>query len=560
MTIRSRLGTAARRVVRIAVAWGRWLRSPEGACTLRPLAPGALAVCFAPFLYAMIRQEIKEPLFGDVLVFQYTGWCLRHGLRLYRDVGMADGPFIHYLHAGMQVFAGLSDRGFREADLVLHVFGSGAMGALLAPAPNPTPAARLGSRIAWGAAAAAVWLSWYFTETWAETGQREMYYSLFGSLGLVLVYVSDRWERRAALGMFLGGFLTTTQAFGKPTGLVAYFAIGLLVASLPGAASMIPLRSRLRAFGAGALACVLAVLFAFLVSGSFAGYLLWCWKIMYVGNWFLFRHDYVQPLFAGWENYRTMGVVALAFGTAAIASGWLPGRAIGFVLLPAILFVGACLQARGYPYQFAPVVAHFHLLAFVALAALWERSGAIDWPDSRSLVGTLFLGFIAYYTFTSLQASTFRWNGDPKSWKVASQQFAEEEKKVGVYIRDHTRPTDRVFSYSQGENAHVVLLKAERATATPFFHSFWLDPVGLLPQSVVQPNAKELAALTELQTEIRATACSAVERNEPAAMAFNNLEQVFKVCPNVKGMLSSAYAEATTIGSFHVYLRRASGG
>ena len=92
------------------------LASRVDARALRGLVPALVALALAPFLAAEIRLELKEPLFTDQLVFQYTGWCIRHGLRLYRDVGMADGPFIHYLHATLQVFAGMSDRGFRIAD------------------------------------------------------------------------------------------------------------------------------------------------------------------------------------------------------------------------------------------------------------------------------------------------------------------------------------------------------------------------------------------------------------------------------------------------------------
>jgi hypothetical protein len=39
-------------------------------------------------------------------------------------------------------------------------------------------------------------------------------------------------------------------------------------------------------------------------------------------------------------------------------------------------------------------------------------------------------------------------------------------------------------------------------------------------------------------------------------MAFNDLPQVFKVCPHVKDMLATQYVDATTMGAFHVYLRK----
>ena len=114
-------------------SWFQRLLSFFDERTLRGLAPAAMAVAFAPFLPPLIRLELHEPLVSDTLVFQYTGWCIRHGMRLYRDVGMADGPFIHYLHAGIQLFTGLDDRRFREFDLSLQVACGAGIGALLAP-------------------------------------------------------------------------------------------------------------------------------------------------------------------------------------------------------------------------------------------------------------------------------------------------------------------------------------------------------------------------------------------------------------------------------------------
>src|SRR4051812_32835982 len=46
------------------------------------LSPAVLALAVLPFTIPLMRLELNEPLFGDTYVFQYTGWCLRHGLRL----------------------------------------------------------------------------------------------------------------------------------------------------------------------------------------------------------------------------------------------------------------------------------------------------------------------------------------------------------------------------------------------------------------------------------------------------------------------------------------------
>jgi hypothetical protein len=549
------LARAAVRLVHEARSWWRALRVSFDRAALRPLAPAILPVAFAPFLWLLVKLEIKEPLFGDAIVFQYTGWCLRHGLKLYRDVGMADGPFIHYLHAAIQVFAGTTDRGFRTSDLLLQSAGAGTMGALLAPTSKLSRRARIASRAAWAAMSAMVWLSWYFDLSWTETTEREAFYALFGSLGMVLVYASDRGtERGARAGLFAGAFLTTTQVFGKPTGVV-YPAAALLCAMLPSASKTLSLPSRLRTFWAGVLACVLTVIALLLVSGSLRGYVFWCWKIPIVGNRYLFAMNWLRTYFAGWDDYRMMGGITLAGGVAAVATGILPVRSLGLAVVGSIFFLAGCLQARAYVYQFIPVIAAFHMCLIVALSEFWAQSGDPGWPRPEGAVAAVALLFVAYHAFQDVQTSQFRWDGS-SIWSAPKQSFANEEKQVGAYVKAHTRPTDTVFAYSRGENASVVLFYAERKTASPFFHSFWLDPVGLLPQSEIQPGPTELLALTRLQDEIRSVACPAVERNQPGAMALNLLEQAFRVCPNLRAMLDKDYDDAAIIGSFHVYLRK----
>jgi hypothetical protein len=535
------------------------LRRSFGGLASPALAPGVIALAFAPFLVPLLRVEVKEPLFGDTLVFQYTGWCIRHGLRLYRDVGMPDGPFIHYLHAAIQGFAGITDRGFRKCDLALEASGGAAIGALLAPTAKMPRAGRIASRIAWAAMAATVWLAWYLDLSWTETTERETFYSLFGSVGMVVVYVSDGWTRRwARPGVFLGALLVTTQAFGKPTGVV-YPALAFLGVLLPSATSAMSRSLRVRLFVAGGAACVLLVLFAFLVSGSLKGYFLWCWRIPYIGNRYLWGVDWLRLLLRGAEALRTMAIVSFLAGTAAIASGLLPPRSLGFALAPSLLFLGACLQARGYPYQFVPVTASFHAILLVALSALWEQSGDREWPKSRRFAPALALCFLGYHALQNLQTSPYVWDGDRTKWDTPVNHFADDEKKVGEYLREHTKPTDRVFAYSAGENASVVLLYGQRRTASPFFHSFWLDPVDLVQQSEIKPDAEHLAALERLQKEIQGIACSTVEQGKPAAMTFNLLEQVFKVCPKIEEMLRNDYDDATAIGTFHVYKRKPAG-
>jgi hypothetical protein len=325
------------------------LRSSFGVTELRAMAPGIIALAFAPFIAPLIHLERNEPLFGDQLVFQYQAWCLRHGLKLYRDIGTADGPLISFLHAAIQIVAGGSDRGFRTCDLVLHGSGAAVMGVLLAPTAGLSHAGRYASRAAWACASAALWLAWYLSLVWEVTCEREAFYSLVGSVGMVAIFASSRGPRRwapAVLG--LGAFLVTMQVFGKPTGVV-YAAMGALIVLLPDNTASASRRIRWRTFMLGAGACFAVAVLLLLAFGSLRGYPFWCIHIPYVGNNFLFRIDWHRLVFVDWQPERAMAVVSLIAGTVAIACGWLPLRALGFVLTPLLLFLGACLQGRATP-------------------------------------------------------------------------------------------------------------------------------------------------------------------------------------------------------------------
>lgn len=536
--------------------WLRSLLSIFDGPTLRGLAPLFVALALAPFLLPAIRSNLKEPLFSDTLVFQYTGWCLRHGLRLYRDFGSADGPFIHYLHAFIQALVGITDREFRKADVSIQALGSATVGALLAPAPGPRRVGRWLNRAAWASAAASIWLSWYFTFGWEGTTQREGFYSVFAAVGMALLFVSDDLEpRRATIALFVGAFLVTTEVFGKPTGLM-YVAAGALGVAMPNAGATFDLRRRSKIFVAGSAACVLLVAAAFVVSGSFSGYFRWCFRTPYLGNRFLFGTDWHRLfLTTYWDRFSRLAAGAFVAGGASLGVGLLPPRALGFVVLPPIAFLGACLQARGYDYQIIPTVASAYALFLLVLTRLWKRDDDAGRPGERGLVAALALTFAGYYAFSTLQEARPRWAGDPKAWDVPEHQSGDDFKKVGQWIKAHTQPDDMVFAYAAG-NAHIVLFAAERRTASPYYHDVWLDSISLLPQSEVKPDAMQLAALEKLQGELRQAACEAVLRNKPAAMVFDSVERAYTTCPELRTRLATDFGADTVVGALHVYLRK----
>jgi hypothetical protein len=536
----------------------RILRGSLNRRSLRIVLPASVALLLLPFLLALVPLEIKEPLFGDTLVYLYMGWCVRHGLKIYRDVGMMDGPFIHFLMAGMQLFSGFADRSFRICDLIVHACGSAVIGALLAPTAGLTRPARISSRVAWATLTSTVWLCCLLTQPWWNTTQRETYYSLFGSIGMVALFASRNFAPTyARAAIFLGALLTTTQIFGKPTGIM-YPVLGSLCLMLEDAGGPLPVAIRCRTFVAGMGLCVFAALIAIGLAGSFRGYLFWCFNIPYRQSRFLFGVEGLQLFLANLDGVRAAALLAPASGLAAIACGLLPARALGFALLPPIAFVGYCLQNHASTYQAIPVEAGALVLALVMLTSVWPRHDSNRWFGWRGPFAMASLLALGYHAFQDVETSPYRWSGDKTHWSApCSHHFGDAEREVGLYIKAHTRPGDAGFACC--DNSHVILLYAERPTASPFFHGIWLDSVAFLPLSNIQPNARELAALTTLQTKIRDIACTAVEQNKPSWMAFGNLGQVYGICPKLRTMLESDYVDAATVQGFHVYQRKTPG-
>jgi hypothetical protein len=519
------------------------------------LAPAIVAVALLPFVVPMVPLEIKEPLFGDTLIYQYVSWSIRHGLTLYRDIGMMDGPFIHFLTAGMQGLVGITDRGFRKCDLTLHASGSAIIGALLAPTAGMGRPTRAMSRLSWAALASIVWMCWYFTLTWETTTEREVYYALFGSIGMVLLYVSRDFSRGGAMiAIGVGAFLVTSQVFGKPTG-VMYPAVGSLCVLLQDSRANMTLRVRCGMFAVGAAACVLAAVLALALFGSLRGYLFWCFTIPYRENRFMWRQPWLRPFLVAFDPIRRAAVLSLVSGVAAIACGLLPARALGFALLPFIAFIGFCLQGRGYNYQAVPADVAGMVLALVMLSAVWPNHGTGSYYGWRGILAMAALTGLAYNAFQNVEGSPYRWSGDMTHWTApCGHTFADPEKEVGLYIKSHSEPADTVFACCG--NSHVILLSAERRTASPFFHAVWLDSVAQLPKSEIQPNPAELDALKDLQATIRDQTCTLLDRRRPGWMVFDNLPEISGICPNVGEMVLSQYRETTVIQGFHVYKRK----
>ena len=565
-SVRQRLRKSLERLLAVADELFARLQSHFGGWgTLRAVCVVILPLAVAPWLLTELQKEVQSPLFRDAAQCQYSGWCVLHGVRLYKDVGAPDGPFIHFLHALMQLFVGSSDRGFRVADLVVQIGMSGLMGAALAPRSSETRLGGAMSRIAWGTLGAALWLTWYFAQGWGQTAQRDGYFALFGYCGMVLVYASaDFSDRGAKIAAAAGGVLCMVQVFGRHSG-ITYPASALLAiwfADDPtGERRWLRLRSALW----GAAGTVVGIFLLLAIFGSIRG--LWFWYVEFPFTFYRFlAKQNAWSLFTGAYAYAgEIAVLVLIGVVVAVAVRAVPVRAISFAFAPMLLLIAACIEGKGWVNHVQQTTAAVVPMQLLVLSEIWgRRASPVPWNLARSVAAVVVLVFIANKTGEAIHASGYMHMAMPQT--VDADII--EAKKVGDFLKANTKPSDAVFLY--GHESHV-LLNAERRPAVPFYVNMLLNPKVLYEHAPASPgegpNAKESQAIAKLEARINSDICHRLTTSPPGAMVFldnslsvfiNARAEVYELCPPLEGMLKAKYDETPIAGisDYHVYLRK----
>jgi hypothetical protein len=519
-----------------------------------PLLP---LVFLLPWLTRELNVELSAPLFRDAAMMQYTGWCIRHGMRLYEDAATPDGPFIHFFHALLQVFWGISDEGARRGDLLVQLVGAMLFGAAIAPRPTDTRS-RAAIVTVWALLGAFAWLSWYLTGGWEHTVQRDPYNALFGYLGMALLYTSSRFGQRMALTLaFVGGALATSQLFGRQSGII-YPAMALLGLLAEGSKS--PLwKQRLVAGFTGAGVAIAGMLVAVVTYGSWQGFLFWYFRVpldiyRFIGSQpfsYLYTHVYLRQLIIS---------VGIAAGVIiAIGRRLLPVQAVGFALAPFLFLMAACFAGKGWINHVQQTVAAENLVILLALSAAWERGLEREaWSGRQAALGMILLGALFARVVTDLRTSSF--NAPPlyTATHLGAERLAED-------LARSTAPDDRVFYYAHELHG---LLFAERKTALPeisdqvlnfdawLFHAPPWEP----------PSDAEMATFERTQALISRDACGRLLNDPPAAVvsAPNDLHtfsvmsfeiDLQTICPAFVPLLTSQYRMHKVAG-YQVFLRR----
>lgn len=527
-----------------------WLRT---ACVV------AVPVVLAPLVIHQTLIELASPLFRDATQNQYTGWCVAHGVKLYAGIGAPDGPFIHFVHALIQLFVGIKDSACRRADLVLHVAGSGLMGALLAPRVGGQPASAPRCAL-WALVGVSLWLSWYMSGGWWHTVHTDPYYALCGYVGLVLVYASGEMPKhKARLAAMLGGAFVTLVIFSRHSGIAfpGAAAVAILFVDDP-EREMRGLRAKWALLGAliGAAVMVSAVV----MLGSIPGF--WFWYFRYPFGFYRWvgKQNGLGLIFGPFLEATILAVVLTAGLVAGIRAKMLPRRSIAFAVASVLFLIAACIVGKGWSNHVQQTTAATIPAALLLLGKLSTLDGPVREARYKVALG-LAVVFVGYRIASMLVAGP--------SWAHQAEEQADIAPAiaVGEFVKAHTRPDDTMFFY--GHELHAALY-AERRPAVPYVANMMINTEGWyrsLPAAPgVGPNPEQRTVMKAIQAEIAADTCERLMTKPPAAMVFldeslgqfhHGVAEVTELCPTLPGLLSDRYTEVPVPGAdgYHVYLK-----
>jgi hypothetical protein len=509
----------------------------------RIAVPAAATLVLVPLIVYCARTYPWHALYFDHTMYQYTGWCIRHGETLYDSVAVPDGPFITWLHALIQAVAGESDRAFRWADLAIQTGGALGIGALLAP---------YRARLAWAPAFASLWLAQYFRYDWHWTAQREAYYALAGYAGMALLLLATRRRGRARIALSIaGGALAGLTLFGKHIGLI-FIVLGLV----PAVVAM-PRGQRRRAvlLGLAGVGLGLAIGTAALAAtGSFSGFYFWYFEVPGPYRYIMGNGDFWFLLGAIDRHTTVLAGVALVTGVAAIARGYLPRRYLGFALAPALFLIAMVLQRKGHVYQAHPVTAGSYLVLALLALHLVRR------PGRPRIAGALVMALLVGDAARELAHS---WWIAPDKVTARSQLGAPHINHADLHaaasdVAAVTRPDDRVFAYGP---AGLVLYAAKRRPAVPPFNNFFFN---VNRAAIVELTPGQRADLAYIQREVAAHACPRL-RDPPAAVVVCDgadfsggpgLSDATEVCPELAYVSPPLFTEVGHHGCWRIFARR----
>ncbi len=565
---------------------------------IKALAP-ALLVALPPLVWVRegIYRASLTTLGRDQGIFQYIAWAVTSGDVDYRDVRDVNGPLPHLVHMILLALGGRDEHRFRVLDLAVTSFTFVVVGACL---PGIDRSFRAGGRIA----EAATRLGWAFAAWVVLTGQLLLYlywdlaqretfcdWFLLPSVALQLLAqgkLSDQRLVSAARGhtrrwlavIVLSGALSVIPWFGKPTYVI--FTLTQLVAllvdrHLPGR----PMKMLAAfAFG-GALGAGSQLAFLWLY-GDVRAY----FHIIFFDVPAMYR--FMMPRTPGeiislsWGGVPSaLSILTGATMIALVLDGQMPRRVLAVALFPLCGVASVIAQRKGFPYHFHPVSAGLYFQWLVLVVWAWERFALRPrgtFVRVLPFIASAALGARLCFLLPSSPHITDIWILDKgaDAEKRASHDylvyfrdqdfFPWEMRQAASYLRQHTKPTDRVQLYAMDP---YLLFLAERKSATPYIYAYDLNADAALAGSWMKrglhPDEAQSQAIRDLRDAHERDMLARIQREPPAAFVFIDkapllsYEDAFfdfkQHNPEAGAWVEQRYRETASFGEDRVFLR-----
>jgi hypothetical protein len=564
------------------------------------VAPLALALPPLFWVADATRRASLETLGRDQGIFQYIAWAIAQGERDYRDVRDVNGPLTHLVHRVFLALGGAEEHRFRVLDLVvtgatfafvgLCLPGSvgwgvhTSVGRGLGPSHGSGVRSRsrveLVERVAWGVAAWVVLSGQYLLYGYWDLAQRESFFDWFllPSIALQLAAQASRDPRARARRLGVAGALGVIPWFGKPT--YALFTVAQL-AAIVADDSLGPRKPALRAFALGGVAGALSQIGVLVAIGDPGAWI----RIQLADVPAMYRFIWPRAAADIFSNpwCATQAIFALAGAfviLALVLVREMPARTVAVALLPVCALGSVVAQAKGFPYHFHPVTAGVHLQWLVFAAWLAERTRVAQRRLALVRLAPLAFGVVvALRVATSMEDSPqiravwLLWGASTPADRETREYFARfpepdffpyELRQTAAYLRDHTRPGDRVQTY--GMDPYVLFL-AGRLSATPYIYAYDLDADAALGGGTgAHPDAPQAERILAIRAAHEADMLARLEARPPAAFVFLDNSPLMSEtdawddfeahCRSASAWVRERYRETARFGHDHVWLRK----
>jgi hypothetical protein len=546
------------------------------------LAP--LVIALPPLFWVVTATDraSRTPLGRDQGIFQYIAWALRQGQVDYRDIRDVNGPLTHLVHLAFLALGGADDHRFRLLDLAVTGATFAVAGACLPGLTGRGKGAKPGrlERAAWAFAGWVVLSGQYLLYGYWDLAQRESFFDWFMLPGIALQLVAQAPRTaptRQTRLLAVVGALSVVPWFGKPT--FALFTAAQVVALVADDRLAIPRKRALGAFalggaiGGGALVALLA-----LYGDPVAFFRVQLSDVPALYR-FLWPRAAADMLSDPWRATQAIFAVSGALVLLAmVALGEMPRRALALALLPVCAVANVLLQAKGFPYHFHPVTAGVHLQWLALAVWITERTRVARRRLAPVRLMPLALGLLlAFRVATAMEdsphvrATWLLWSGFTAESRSTRDYFARfpetdffpfEMRQAAAYLREHTRPDDRVQTY--GMDPYLLFLSG-RLSATPYIYAYDLDvDAALAGGTGGVPTAAQAERIRAIAEAHEADLLARLQAHPPAAFVFLDQSPLtseydawadFEAhCGLAAPWVHAHYREAARFGHDHVWL------